>query len=341
MTFRMPNWSALASLLFAAEGCGPSPLSAASAVPVTGVGSAAQGLARASNLSFQCVRRYTSMSSLQPVTLTESFVRNAKGQTKVRLIAMNGLAEADISDPTQLQEFQNVSELLDGGLGRYFAFARDFSVRSVDRFLANYTFQVIADDAFVAGRKCLAVSVTPHSSDRPSYTVWADAETFVTLRYVEYMPGGGVVAEMDTVTVDFEYDASNESFPVLPVTSQQVVSNQTAHAMVSFKVFEPKYLPAGFELISIQYAQIAGHPVLYWTYDDGVQLITIGQYAEIGGPEPVITGNAPDEPARVRLNLIGAQVRTWFVLDGTQIHVYGKVAHDEIQSIIESLEWTV
>jgi negative regulator of sigma E activity len=333
-----PRLLLVAVLSLLAPSCGPgssTPTSGGAAS--SGFGGAAAAVA-AKHAAFAAVRRYTSFSGVAPASYTERFVRAEDGRTKVELLELNGKPLASLTTQEEIDAFLTLQTLLAGGAGKFVAAGRDFEVREVDPFLQNYTYTILNPSASVAGRPCAIFEIRPKQIDRPSYLAWIDSEFFTTLKYVERLPSGAVAAEMECHDVDFAFNAKNEVFPASAASKPIEVSTVAWSNLVPFRVYEPAYLPAGFALASVKFATIAARPVLTWTYSDGVQELFVAQYAELGTPEieppPSYPANAP---VHVRVNVLGAVVSTLFVIDGTQIHVKGKVEPEELMSLVESL----
>lgn len=292
----------------------------------------------AKHAAYEAVRRYTSFSGPSMTSYTERFVKAEDGRTKVELLELNGKSLAAMTSQAEIDAFLTTAALLLGGAGRYVAVGRDFAVRDVDPFFQNYTFSIVADSEIVAGRECIVAEVRPLNSDRPNYVVWADVEFFTTLKYVERLPSGAVAAEMECLSVDFAFNSKNEVFPESPASDPLEVSSASLTSLVGFEVFEPSYIPAGFVLAGVNHSTMAGRPILTWSYTDGLHELFIAEYAEIGTPEAAPPDTYPgDAPVHVRVTVLGAVVSTMFVIDGTQVHVKGKIEPDELMSVVESL----
>lgn len=320
-----------------AVACSPDSGSLPASSGSTGFGSAA-AVEMSKQVAFEAVRRYTSFSGVAPTSYTERFVKAEDGRTKVELLELNGKPLSALPTQEEIDAFLTMQKLLEGGAGKYAASGRDFAIRDVDPFLQNYSYSIVQQSASVAGQPCIVAEVRSIHPDRPNYWIWVDAERFTTLKYVERLPGGAVVAEMECLNVDYAFNAKNEVFPASAASKPFDVSSAALESLVPFTVFEPAYLPAGFMLESVRFATIAARPILSWIYTDGVQEISIAQYSEIGTPELSPPASyPPDSPVHVRVTVLGAVVSTTFVIDGTQIHVKAKVEPDELMSIVESL----
>jgi negative regulator of sigma E activity len=328
---------AVALVASAIFGCGVDVPPAVSSQNGGGFGTQ-QAIDAEAKAAFEAIRRYTSYSGLVPASYTERFVKDQDRKSKVELLALNDQTLSSLTSQGEIEHFQNTQALLAGGAGRYVASGRDFAVRNLDRFLQNYTFQIIPGGGIVAGRNCIVAEVKPKHLDRPSYVVWADAEHYTTLRYIERLPSGAVVAEMETTKVDFSFDAKDESFPASAATAAIDVSASNWSGLVGFEAFEASYLPAGFVADGVKLSTIAGREVLAMSFNDGAQELFIAQYREIDqSPVAPPVGYPADAPVHVRVNVLGAVVNSLFVIDSTQIHVKCKIEPDELMTVIESL----
>lgn len=317
--------------------CSPDPSAPPSVAAGAGFGTTA-AVETSKHAAFEAQRRYTSFSGPAMTSYTERFVKAEDGRTKVELLELNGKPLAAMTTQAEIDAFVTTAALLLGGAGRYVAVGRDFAVRDVEPFLQNYTLSILTGSDFVAGRTCIVAEVRPLHNDRPNYMVWADAEYFTTLKFVERLPSGAVAAEMECLTVDFAFNSKNEVFPESPASDPAEVSSTSLTSLVGFEVFEPSYIPAGFVFEGVNYSTIAARPILTWSYTDGIQELFVAEYAEIGTPEAPPPDTYPDDaPVHVRVTVLGAVVSTTFVIDGTQVHVKGKVEPDELMTVVESL----
>lgn len=294
-------------------------------------------LAKADPGAYACVRKYSRWVDGELSTQTERFVRDATGRFAIELLSLDGKSAGDPMTAAEKREFERVRALLRGGLGNLVANWRDFSVRDHDLFEANYLWQVLSQDESVAGRPAWLLDIDPRYPDRPSYTAWIDAETFVPLKIVETTPEGAFASTMEILEIDYSPDLSGVEFTDLSFVEQTPATDQELSAWANFKRFEPTYLPAGFELESTRLGKVAGFPVAITEWTDGVSELMLVQYGELAPGIAPTSGHPAGAFVDVRISRPTATVlEAVFHLEGTQVHVFGKVDQGELQTVIES-----
>lgn len=305
--------------LFGACGISPEPSSF--------LGASSEKVEHIQDVNYVATRRYTDFVGVVPSTMTERFVRVDDVAT-VDLLSLNGVLPEAMGD-SQRAEFDRLSGMLMRGLGNYVAKMRDFEVRDYELFEANYTWVELEGARTIAGREVRVVEVKPRRLDRPFYTVWMDAETLVTLQYLEYLPTGALASKMEVL--DISYDpVSAPSEPVKP--SQHDVSMNEVRGLADFDVLTPTYLPEGFVQTSVRLTEQAGSPVVIFSFEDGVQELFMVQYPELQ-PTP-----QDGEAVAVGMSAYGATCDAAFSVMGTQFHTTCKLDEEEVMSVIEGLD---
>lgn len=345
----------LAALLLGAgvvavSACEPSSGSGAAAPEVdsgsgaTGpLGLTAQRAESARSMAYTAVRRYTDFAGTTPRSHTERFTR-VGDRSAVEILTLRGWRRDQLVVAADQLEFDRLAERFRGGQGRFIANGRDFQVRDLGLLRANYSILVYDEVRTIAGRGAHLAEVKPRFQDRPSYLVWLDAETFVTLKYAEFLATGQLAAEMEVLEIDYDGDAValEASGPGAALGAQTEIAAAQAAPLAGFDVLAPLYLPRGFALVSTRIAHLAGHPVLAWSYVDGVQELFMVQYAELeGGTTQPVPPVPPVQPVRVGVAVQGAATDVELALLGTQIHVTAKLEAEEVMTFVEGLDLDV
>ncbi|MBI4880736.1 MAG: hypothetical protein HY812_13920 [Planctomycetes bacterium] len=319
----------LTSLVLSA--CGPAPPNPALAVFQSALAQAQSG----QEATFIAERRYTDYAGSDAGTHTERFVQGQGGVFRVDLLTLDGLAREQLPTQEAVDEFDRKSARFAAGFGTYIARSRDFRVRDLDLFSANYTFVLFDAPVPVAGRPAQVAEVKPKSFDRPWYMVWVDLETLVTLKYLEFLPSGVLAAEMETLAIEYDPDLSQETFQPAAHTEQMEVDPAQLAALVSFRVFAPSYTPSGFVRSSCRTSRKADQDVVMFSYSDGLQELFVAQYQELPGSAAAASGT---EPIRVGMARYGAAHDAELSLLGTQLHFTGKVDAQELMLVVECLD---
>ncbi|MFH0946563.1 MAG: sigma-E factor regulatory protein RseB domain-containing protein [Planctomycetota bacterium] len=297
------------------------------------LGLTAESVSAAEDVAYSAVRRYTDYVGMVPGEHTERFTRADRERYRVDLLTLNGLSRGEMASPGEVEQFDQLQALFQGGRGRYVAKGRDFRLRDLELFEANYSYVLYDAPVMIAGRLADVVEVTPHFGERPSYVAWIDRETSVTLKYLEFLSNGALAAEMEVLSFDAQPDLSSVQFPVPPVTEPVELDEVQVQSFAPFQVLSPTYLPRGFARQSIRARQLTGVSALTWSYSDGLQELFMMQYTEQGGGS---TGEAL--PARVGMTAYGPLTDAEFAVIGTQVHVGAKLDVGEVMTFIESLD---
>lgn len=289
-------------------------------------------------VAYACVRTYVDHLSELPVIQTERFVRAADGRSGVELLALNGQTLDQIVEPALHAAFLRLQARFTTGLGNLVATWRDFSVRNQALFEDNYEWSQVSASKYVAGRDCTVAEVRPDFPDRPSYRVWADKETHIILKALEYTPDGVLASEMEVTSLDLDPVLTEDDLADLSYVEQAEASEGEIEGFVNFESFEPSYLPAGFELRSTRIAQVAGFPISVHTWGDGVVELMLVQYAALIQDPNGVTEDFPEGAfSAVAIERNGTIYDGTFFVDGTQVHVLGKLDLGELQTVMESL----
>ncbi len=329
----------LAALLGFLPACGPQPTLSEIATVVAESGT-----------SVVARRVYHDYAGTSPSGVTERLVVAPDGRAKLELLELNGLARSEMTSPEMIAAFDRLAQQYAAGHGNFALKVRDFHVVDLALFEANYSCQVLGDGGLIAGRPTFVSRVMPRVLDRPWYEVWVDVERHSVLKYIEHLPTGEVAAEMETQSIEFNADTSNETFPVLQVGPSIPVTLGTLASYLpqGFKAWLPVgasgYLPAGFVESAFEVTTLVGFPTIRWRCTDGVQELIVAEYQALQLPPPsTASAEGYTGLTQVDLNVYGSFVSTDFALGtsptdrGTQIHVLGKVDPEEIELLVESL----
>ncbi len=323
---RRPLTLVVTSLALGALGaCGPS-----GSGPEDFFGKTVADVEAAETITYRAVRKYTDSTGTESASYVEEFIQGPDNRFALSLLALNGLVPSQMN-AAEYGAFQQLTALASSGRGKYLAKVRDFRIRDVELFFANYEFVVFDASEVVAGRTVQVANVQPRHADRPSYVIWIDLETLVVLKYREYLPGGALTAEMEVLEIEFAPDLSNVEFASQPVQTE--IDPTQAASLVSFPVFELSYLPEGFILASTRLGA-AGQPVLIRSYTDGVQEIFFAQH-----PSLTAAVSGAEGFARMILHdVYGAATDVSVTMEGVDLHLRTKLDPNEAALVCDSLQ---
>lgn len=329
------RFTAIALFLACLQACGPEPVAAPSWL----AGSATTTVAP-SALTFSAVRRYADFLGTDPKTHVERVTVAPSDQVLVELLELNGVQVGNAATEDEQRAMDQLAAQMAAGEGRAMLLYRDFRARDGELLAVNYDWNIISESASIAGRPALVVSLKPKIMDRPSYDVWIDFETKVTLKCVERMPTGEVAAEMEVLSIDYAPNLTGVAFPA-PVHGDQVeVPLGQVQSLAAFPLYFPTYLPVGFALRSVRTSVISGQLVVVMTWTDGVQELFLSQHAVLGPPVAAPPeGQIPDVPVKVEhLNAMGASREFGCSIEGTELFMMSKLDDEELKTVVESLD---
>ncbi|MGQ9523225.1 MAG: sigma-E factor regulatory protein RseB domain-containing protein [Armatimonadota bacterium] len=162
---------------------------------------------------------------------------------------------------------------------------------SIDLVFRNYSVTVVGTES-TAGRKALAVRISPKRPPGPSRRLWIDSRTKLILRSENYASDGSLKTASKVVSITFMPELSQEQFRVPrgwqvqgPSASGQ--SRWTVAELsrqLGIPVSEPRYLPPGFVLDGMYLVRMGrmGREAAHIRYVDGLNSLSVFQHA--GGP---------------------------------------------------------
>jgi hypothetical protein len=225
---------------------------------------------------------------------------------------------------------------------RMMYFVRDFGVRDLDLFAANYSLVDTAQATQVAGVACQRVLVAKRVAPERRYVLDVDAVTGLVLSTREELLDGTLVSSVVYESIDFTPDLTQVSWNV-PVNSEEDLVQGSPEALVSlgFQPRTPKVLPSGWQQIGL--AKLVdptnGQVWARVTYSDGVEHIFFtvakgdGPSHQLKNPPP---GTPPSHPERVRKMSVG----TWTLLEADlslgRVLVLGRAPDGVLEDMIQS-----
>lgn len=228
-----------------------------------------------------------------------------------------------------------------------FAFRhRDFAIRDLGLFRENWTLQLLEENGKVAGKLCDGFSVQRHEApNAPSYQVWIDGKGFV-LAYRELDGAGELLSEVRYLT--YNDSPSQEVLdtvywhePAIDETLELDWTQDLEPQLDGVHIFQPRWLPQGFELRRATRDTIGEDRWLRLKYTDGVESI----FFAVDLPGIVDPGDADidppftpqsNRPDRVMVFEEGRTAAVEGTLRGRDIMAVGKTTSDLLLDLVES-----
>jgi hypothetical protein len=225
---------------------------------------------------------------------------------------------------------------------RMMYFVRDFGVRDLDLFAANYALVDTAQATQVAGVTCQRMLVARRQNPERRYVLDVDTVTGLVLSVREEALDGTLLSSLAYETIDYTPDLANVSWNV-PVNQEEELVQGTPEALVSlgFLPRTPKVLPSGWQQIGLAKLVDPTNDQVWArvTYSDGVEHIFFtvakgdGPSHQLKNPPP---GTNPSHADRVKKMAIG----TWTLLEADlslgRVLVLGRAPDGVLEDMIQS-----
>lgn len=198
---------------------------------------------------------------LDPLAYREEIFTD--GKSNFAIISL-GASLGGLADPIQ---FDTLQELRSGFNHRY----RDFRVRDLEAFLANYRLISNVQAVQVAGRDCVELAISRRDQSG-SYLVALDSQNGLVLSYKHFDAAGKLYSMMEYETYNPNPDLSGVVFH--KVSNQEIPI--TSASDLDFKLLIPKLLPSSaFHFLEATRITnpLTGTKLAKLTYTDGVEPI--------------------------------------------------------------------
>lgn len=335
-------WAAALSLALA-SGCGGNLPEAAGVAPDAGVQASQAPLLNLmadapKKIVFSGTRRYEAHAPAggvgQTLIYVEEVFADGTGQIAV--------SPQDVVQPPMAPADEALFFLTQKLRERMVYFVRDFGVRHVDLFLANYSLVDTGQTTQVAGVSCERIEVARRVSPERKYVLDVDTTTGMVLSSREEMLDGTLLTLVVYESIDYTPDFTGVIWNS-PVNNEQDLVQGSPEALLDlgFNPPAPKVLPDGWQQIGL--AKLVdftnGRVWARLTYSDGVEQIFFivakgdGPSHQLKNPPP---GTPPSHPDRVRKMAIG----TWTLLEADlaqgQAMVLGRAPDGVLEDTIQS-----
>lgn len=332
MSHRLALGAALAALL--AASCGPSdpPLSPEA------MGGLLQVMNKVSHAPYQVAHlgerkvefHLDVGSQTHDLYLTERAGSDGQGRYTIETLAVAGDVPADIAA---------FKVFLSSSSGFYYQY-RDFLVRDWALFAFNYQIQAQPTPVSVAGRACIEFRAQRASGNGGSLIADLDVENGLVLAYSEFSANGALLAKMEYQSLDLQPDFTMVALKTLPV-HETFALDASASALLGFQPFEPRQLPAGYQLREAR--KVVDPTGATWAcleYSDGADSL----FFLHGGVVPKTGHEFSAQPAQFQTSAApkmycwqaGAWVATQGVWQGHAVAAIGKVPQHELLALVES-----
>lgn len=240
--------------------------------------------------------------------------------------------------PPETSLFFLTQELREGMMFR----ARDFGVRDLDLFAANYSLVDTGLASQVAGVTCARVLVSKRVSPDRRYVLDVHTATGLVLSAREELLDGTLIARTVYESIDFTPDLSTVSWYV-PINSELPLVSGSPEAVTSlgFQPRTPKLLPTGWQQIGL--AKLVDPTTQQvWarlTYSDGVEqifFVVAKGDAPKHQPKNPPPGTPPSHPDRVRKLAVGSWTLLEADLAAGRVLVLGRAPDGVLQDLIQS-----
>ena len=215
---------------------------------------------------------------------------------------------------------------------------RDFQIRDLSLFYANYVAVDLGQQVTIADRAASVFLIERSEPGSSSYTVAFDDETGLVLRHEERDVSGFLISAMEFESYDATPDLSGAvwSQPTASPVSLDVTADLSGQA--GFDVLEPGVLPAGFFLWRAHtLIDAASGDWIKLTYTDGVEPLF---FFHLGLPvssnsDATLPGDWK-QADEVWVYDIGAVQVVQGRVRGTDVLALGKVSDDDLLDMVES-----
>ncbi len=335
-------WANALSLALA-SGCGGSMQEASGAASDAGAQAAQAPLLTLmadapKKVAFSGTRRFEAYDPVgaagQPLIYTEDVIADGTGQFALspKDVVQPPMAPADVALFFLTQKMRE----------RMMYFVRDFGVRDLDLFAANYSLVDTGQATQVAGVACERVEIARRVSPERKYVLDVDTTTGLVLSSREELLDGTLVTLVVYESIDYTPDLAGVAWNT-PVNNEQELVQGSPEALVSlgFNPRAPKVLPDGWQQIGL--AKIVdstnGQVWARLTYSDGVEHVFFAVAKgdrpshKLKNPPP---GTPPSQPDSVRKMAIG----TWTLLEADlslgHALVLGRAPDGALEDMIQS-----
>lgn len=312
-----------------AAGQGALALEAASGAPLI------ERLAAAADATrFQGVRRFEVRWSEEgkPKTLVYRERVSADGEGRYALELLDLLAPPAGQTEQALFELQH--QMRQGFVQRY----RDFRIRDLDLFLANYQVLDLGRTVQVAGHACADLDVRRALAPERVYRVAVELQTGLPLRVREESLAGDLLALTEYESLDLVPDLAAVAF-FEPARDEQPLAGDAgaAAAQLGYPPVVPKLVPDPWRPIAAAWVEDPTDPQRPWakyTYSDGLEAIV---YLH-GGPVDPQTQLLQAGPGGDLVQHVS--LAAWTALQGRvreqRVLAVGKAPRDLLLSLIQS-----
>ncbi|MEO0652581.1 MAG: hypothetical protein AAFZ65_18055 [Planctomycetota bacterium] len=168
---------------------------------------------------------------------------------------------------------------------------RDFRVRDLGAFQANYTLGLVAEDVEHMGRQCLLLEVDARSGTGTDYDLLVDELTGLVLASQVTDAATGVLLQRTTY-LSVEFEEPNGFTPHAPSNAEAVLDlGQPLAPQAGFEPILPSFLPSGYVMTSA--ATVVDPDENTWfmlVCTDGVEPLFVLERNLESGVEPINVG---------------------------------------------------
>lgn len=340
-SFRV-RWAAVLALGFAA-GCGEgSPAAAGGASDASQAAASVPLLALIANAPLGVihagVRRFEAYWDLSGQIQT----LQVREQIQVDGTGRFALTPQEVIAPAMTPGDEALFFLLQKLRARTMFLARDFGLRDLDLFVANYALVDTGQMTSVAGVTCERMLASKRVAPDRRFVLDVDPSNGLALSVREELLNGTLVTLSVYESIDYTPILTNVAWSV-PLNGEVDLVPGSADALASlgFQPRTPKVLPVGWQQIGL--AKIVDPTTQdVWarvTYSDGVELIFFvvakgkGPKHQLKNPPP---GSPPGLPDRVRKMSVGAWTLLEAELSVGRVLVLGRASDSVLEGMIQS-----
>jgi hypothetical protein len=265
----------------------------------------------------------------------ENVIADGQGKFSVDPLAL-------IEPPSSQSEsdlFLLLQKLRESLMYRY----RDFAVRDIDGFLANYSLVDTGVRVTVAGVLGERLQIEKRDNPDRRYIVDVDLATGLILRSREELLDGTLVTLSEFESLTYAPDLSGAVMHT-PINDETPLPPDTiaSTAALGFKPRTPKQIPEGWKLIGFSKLTdpITGRVWAKFAYSDGVEPIFFvvakgdGPYHQV--TPPPAGGSPPPQPDRVRRLAVGSWTLIEAQLSKGDALVLGRAADQVLLDLVQS-----
>jgi len=270
----------------------------------------------------------------QDLVVLESCATDGQGGFELRLLQASGEPHVNFSS----------MELFHARNQAFFFRYRDFLIRDLDLLLQNYQVRTLPQIVQVAGRDCVQMELERLVGDeRTRWSVASDFATGLVLRCRETDGQGALRYAMEYLTVDFAPDLAGAQLQQVGDDELVVADAAALQAAVGFEPYEPKLLPAGYQLRTLRSLRESdGSKWANFVYGDGIDSL----FFLHGGPGSAVLhvggGTLQQEQAlhESPYSMLVYRTGAWTVVQGSwngqRVLAVGKASDDELLALVES-----